>query len=147
MSERFDLKRFVIKNVDILKKEKKRKKEDSGYRHLKTKLLFITVATAVIALVVVVALYNFIFRGRFANLVVDFMCDFVYAGYNDAYERALWTYRQVVRNYLSLYFLAGVRCNHRINCADGLMSTVFVTMFCGDQPRASSADAGKEISG
>ena len=108
MSERFDLKRFVIKNVDILKKEKKRKKEDSGYRHLKTKLLFITVATAVIALVVVVALYNFIFRGRFANLVVDFMCDFVYAGYNDAYERALWTYRQVVRNYLSLYFLAGV---------------------------------------
>lgn len=60
MSERFDLKRFVIKNVDILKKEKKRKKEDSGYRHLKTKLLFITVATAVIALVVVVALYNFI---------------------------------------------------------------------------------------
>lgn len=85
-----------------------RKKQDSGYRHLKMKLLFITVTTAVMALICAVALYNFIFRGRFANLVVDFMCDFVYAGYNDAYERALWTYRQVVRNYLSLYFLAGV---------------------------------------
>lgn len=85
-----------------------RKRQDDGYRHLKMKLLFITVATAVIALVIVVALYNFIFRGRFANFVVNFMCDIVYAGYQDAYERALWTYRQVVRNYLSLYFLAGV---------------------------------------
>lgn len=85
-----------------------RKKQDSGYRHLKMKLLFITVTTAVMALICAVALYNFIFRGRFANLVVDFLSDFVYAGYNDAYERALWTYRQVVRNYLSLYFLAGV---------------------------------------
>lgn len=85
-----------------------RKKQDSGYRHLKMKLLFITVTTAVMALICAIALYNFIFRGRFANLVVDFMCDFVYAGYNDAYERALWMYRQVVRNYLSLYFLAGV---------------------------------------
>ena len=75
---------------------------------MKTKLLFITVATAVIALVVVVALYNFIFRGRFANLVVGFMSDFIYAGYEDAYERALSMYRQVVRNHLSLYFLAGV---------------------------------------
>lgn len=72
------------------------------------KLLFITVTTAVMALICAIALYNFIFRGRFANLVVDFLSDFVYAGYNDAYERALWTYRQVVRNYLSLYFLAGV---------------------------------------
>ena len=85
-----------------------RKKQDSGYRHLKMKLLFITVTTAVMALICAIALYNFIFRGRFANLVVDFLSDFVYAGYNDAYERALWTYRQVVRNYLSLYFLAGV---------------------------------------
>ena len=85
-----------------------RKKQDSGYRHLKMKLLFITVTTAVKALICAIALYNFIFRGRFANLVVDFLSDFVYAGYNDAYERALWTYRQVVRNYLSLYFLAGV---------------------------------------
>lgn len=85
-----------------------RKKQDSGYRHLKAKLLFITVATAVLALVCAIALYNFIFRGRFANLVVDFMSDFVYAGYKDAYERALSTYRQVIRNYLSLYFLGGV---------------------------------------
>ncbi len=85
-----------------------RKKQDSGYRHLKAKLLFITVATAVLALVCAIALYNFIFRGRFANLVVDFMSDFVYAGYKDVYERALSTYRQVIRNYLSLYFLGGV---------------------------------------
>lgn len=84
------------------------KKQDSGYRHLKAKLLLITIATAVIALIIVVALYNFIFRGRFANFVVDFLCNIIYAGYSDAYDRALWTYQHGVRNYLSLYFLAGV---------------------------------------
>lgn len=84
------------------------KKQDSGYRHLKAKLLLITIATAVIALIIVVALYNFIFRGRFANFVVDFLCDIIYAGYSDAYDRALWMYQHGVRNYLSLYFLGGV---------------------------------------
>lgn len=85
-----------------------RKKQDSGYRHLKAKLLLITIAIAVIALIIVVALYNFIFRGRFANFVVDFLCNIIYAGYSDAYDRALWVYQHGVRNYLSLYFLAGV---------------------------------------
>lgn len=85
-----------------------RKKQDSGYRHLKAKLLLITIATAVIALIIVVALYNFIFRGRFANFVVDFLCNIIYAGYSNAYDRALWAYQHGVRNYLSLYFLAGV---------------------------------------
>lgn len=85
-----------------------RKKQDSGYRHLKAKLLLITIATAVIALIIVVALYNFIFRGRFANFVVNFLCDIIYAGYSDAYDRALWMYQHGVRNYLSLYFLGGV---------------------------------------
>lgn len=84
------------------------KRRDSGYRHLKTKLLLITIVTAVIAVTIVVALYNFIFRGHFANFVVGFLCDFVYAGYKDAYDRALGTYTQVVRNYLSLYFLGGM---------------------------------------
>lgn len=85
-----------------------RKRQDSGYRHLKIKLMLITVATAVIALLVVTALYNFIFRGRFADFVVNFLSNFIYAGYMDAYNRALEMYRQVVRNYLSLYFLGGV---------------------------------------
>lgn len=85
-----------------------RKRQDSGYRHLKIKLMLITVATAVIALLVVTALYNFIFRGRFADFVVNFLSNFIYAGYKDAYNRALEMYRQVVRNYLSLYFLGGV---------------------------------------
>lgn len=85
-----------------------RKRQGSGYRQLKTKLLFVTVATAVIAVVLCIALYNFVFRGRFANLVVDFLCDVIYAGYTDAYDRALSTYRRVVRNYLDWYFMGGV---------------------------------------
>lgn len=53
-------------------------------------------------------MYNFIFRGRFANLVVNFLCDIIYAGYDDAYEKALWTYRNVIRLYLDWYFMGGV---------------------------------------
>ncbi len=84
------------------------KRQDSGFRHLKTKLVLITIATEVIAIVIAVALYNFIFRGRFANFVVNFMCDFIFAGQEDAYDRALLTYRQVIRNYLDWYFLGGI---------------------------------------
>ena len=85
-----------------------RKRQDSGYRHLKIKLMLITVATAVIALLIVTALYNFIFRGRFADFVVNFLSNFIYAGYKDSYDRALVTYRRVVRNYLDWYFMGGV---------------------------------------
>lgn len=85
-----------------------RKRQDSGYRHLKIKLMLITVATAVIALLIVTALYNFIFRGRFADFVVNLLSNFIYAGYKDAYDRALVTYRRVVRNYLDWYFMGGV---------------------------------------
>lgn len=85
-----------------------RKRQTSGYRHLKIKLLLITIATAVIAFLAAAALYNFIFRGRFANFVVNFLCDFVFADYEDAYDRALLTYRQVVRNYLEWYYMGGV---------------------------------------
>ena len=70
--------------------------------------MLITVATAVIALLIVTALYNFIFRGRFADFVVNFLSNFIYAGYKDSYDRALVTYRRVVRNYLDWYFMGGV---------------------------------------
>lgn len=95
-------------NLDIKKiKIKIRKRQDSGYRHLKLKLLLITIATVIIAFFAVLALYNFIFRGRFANLVVGFLSHVVYAGHKDAYERALTSYRHVVRNYLEWYFMGG----------------------------------------
>lgn len=104
MSEWLSTIRFHIKKYHL----KFKNRRDNSYRHLKVKLLLVTVATAVMAFAAAVALYNFIFRGRFANFVVDFMCHFIYAGYKDAYERALATYSQVVRNHLSLYFLGGV---------------------------------------
>ncbi|MDE7476583.1 MAG: HAMP domain-containing histidine kinase, partial [Lachnospiraceae bacterium] len=62
----------------------------------------------IIAFYVVVALYNFIFRGHFANFVVGFLSNVLYARYTDAYDRALTTYQRLVRNYLEWYFMGGM---------------------------------------
>ncbi|MEZ3431947.1 MAG: HAMP domain-containing histidine kinase [Lachnospiraceae bacterium] len=53
-------------------------------------------------------LYDFVFRGRFANFVVGFLSHVIYAGRTDAYERALGTYQRIVRNYLDWYFMGGI---------------------------------------
>lgn len=84
------------------------RKNDSGYKQLKTKLLFVTAATVFIAFAVILALYNFVFHGHFADFVVDFLSHFVYAGETDAYQKALLLYRRVIRNYRDWYFIGGV---------------------------------------
>ncbi|MDE7030523.1 MAG: HAMP domain-containing histidine kinase [Lachnospiraceae bacterium] len=92
----------------IKKDAAKRQRRDSGYQQLKTKLLFVTIFTMVTAVMLVIALYMFIFRGHFANAVVGFLSNFIYAKYEDAYDRAYTTYHLVVRQYISWYFVAGM---------------------------------------
>ena len=87
---------------------KRIKRQDSGYRQLKTKLFLVTVLTMFFSVAGAVFLYNFVFRGRFANVVVGFLHHIVYAGETDAYERARQTYRHVIRNYLDWYFGGGI---------------------------------------
>jgi len=84
------------------------RKKDSGYKQLKTKLLFVTFGTVLISFIVIEMMYNFIFRGNFANMVVGFLTRFIYAGQEGAYDRALTTYRQVIRNYQEWYFVGGI---------------------------------------
>ena len=87
---------------------KRIKRQDSGYRQLKTKLFLVTVLTMFFSVAGAVFLYNFVFRGRFANVVVGFLHHIVYAGETDAYERARQTYQHVIRNYLDWYFGGGI---------------------------------------
>ena len=72
-----------------------KKRKDNGYRQLKTKLLLVTIITMVFSVLGAALLYDFVFRGRFANFVVGFLSHIVYAGRKDAYERALETYQHI----------------------------------------------------
>ena len=85
-----------------------KKRADNGYRQLKTRLLLVTIITMVFSVLAAALLYDFVFRGRFANFVVGFLSHVIYAGRTDAYERALGTYQRIVRNYLDWYFMGGI---------------------------------------
>lgn len=99
MSERFGMN--LIKHMQ-------KKRQDSGYRQLKTRLFLVTIFTMFLSVAGAVFLYNFVFHGRFANVVVGFLHHIVYAGKADAYERARQTYQHVIRNYLDWYFGGGI---------------------------------------
>ncbi|MDE7323517.1 MAG: HAMP domain-containing histidine kinase [Lachnospiraceae bacterium] len=89
-------------------KSKRKKRQDSGYKQLKTKLLLVTVSTMLFSVIGALMLYDFVFRGRFANFVVGFLSHVVYTGKKDAYELARETYRLLIRNYLDWYFMGGI---------------------------------------
>lgn len=89
-------------------KHRRKKLQDSGYSQLKTKLFLVTILTVVFSVASIALLYDFVFRGRFANFVVGFLHHFVYAGKTDAYERARETYQHVIRNYSEWYFVGGI---------------------------------------
>lgn len=84
------------------------KKKDDSYQQLKTKLFLVSVIVMFLSIIGITVLYNFVIRGRFADFVVEFLRRVIYAGQKDAYDRALETYRQVVRNYREWYFMGGV---------------------------------------
>lgn len=85
-----------------------KKRQDSGYGQVKTKLFLVTIFTMLFAVLGASLLYDFVFRGRFANFVVGFLDHVIYAGRKDAYERARETYQLYIRNYLEWYFMGGI---------------------------------------
>lgn len=89
-----------------MRNQKKRK--ESGYGQVKTKLFLVTIFTMLFSVLGASLLYDFVFRGRFANFVVGFLDHVIYAGRKDAYERARETYRLYIRNYLEWYFMGGI---------------------------------------
>ncbi len=86
----------------------RKKRQDSGYGQVKTKLFLVTIFTMLFSVLGASLLYDFVFRGRFANFVVGFLDHVIYAGRKDAYERARETYQLYIRNYLDWYFMGGI---------------------------------------
>lgn len=93
-------------NSDLLGRrswnQRNRKRKDE-YRTLQTKLLMRTVLFMSAAVIGIWALYNFLWRGHFADTVVDFLDAYIYGDY----DQALGVYQRVFRNYESLYFALG----------------------------------------
>lgn len=85
-----------------------KKRQESGYGQVKTKLFLVTIFTMLFSVLGASLLYDFVFRGRFANFVVGFLDHVIYAGRKDAYERARETYQLYIRNYLEWYFMGGI---------------------------------------
>ena len=85
-----------------------KKRQDSGYGQVKTKLFLVTIFTMLFSVLGASLLYDFVFRGRFANFVVGFLDHVIYSGRKDAYERARETYQLYIRNYLEWYFMGGI---------------------------------------
>lgn len=86
----------------------RKKRKESGYGQIKTKLFLVTIFTMLFSVLGASLLYDFVFRGRFANFVVGFLDHVIYAGRKDAYERARETYQLYIRNYLDWYFMGGI---------------------------------------
>ncbi len=86
----------------------RKKRKESGYGQVKTKLFLVTIFTMLFSVLGASLLYDFVFRGRFANFVVGFLDHVIYAGRKDAYERARETYQLYIRNYLEWYFMGGI---------------------------------------
>ena len=88
---------------------KRKAKSNSDYRQLKTKLFFNTIIMMAAAVFGIELLYRFVFYGNFANWMVTFLEKIAYRGdINTAQIWAMETYRNVFRNYSSLYFLGGI---------------------------------------
>ncbi len=86
----------------------KNDRSKGGYGSLKIKILLNTILILLLTFVGIQLLYQFVFRGHFANFVVAILEKAVYRGQPYAYDMALGTYQQTVRNYVEWYYLAGV---------------------------------------
>lgn len=80
-----------------------RQRRRDDYGPLQTKVFMRTILLMLAAVIGIWALYNFLWRGHFANTVVGFLDLYIYADY----ERSLEVYQRVFRNNESLIFMLG----------------------------------------
>lgn len=73
------------------------------YRPFRTRLFMQTVLLMFAAVIGIWALYNFLWRGHFANTVVSFLNLYIYGDY----RQSLDVYQRVFRNNESLFFMLG----------------------------------------
>ncbi len=86
----------------------KRHKLSDDYRQLKNKIFVSTLLMLLLAVVILSLLYRYIFFGRFANFVVNFLADFVYAKRKEPYAQALNFYQTFIRSNMEPLFLTAI---------------------------------------
>lgn len=82
------------------KKEKKQKAEKE-YKQLQGTLFLKTAIMMIVAVVGIFLLYNYVFRSHFSSIIVNWLFQYIYGDYEEAYS----AYNNVIRDNRNLYVL------------------------------------------
>lgn len=82
------------------KKEKKQKAEKE-YKQLQGTLFLKTAIMMIVAVVGIFLLYNYVFRSHFSSIIVNWLYQYIYGDYEEAYS----AYNNVIRDNRNLYVL------------------------------------------
>lgn len=86
-----------------IRRHRIRQRRRNDYGPLQTKVFMRTILLMLAAVIGIWALYNFMWRGHFADTVVGFLDLYIYGDY----KRSLEVYQRVFRNNESLFFMLG----------------------------------------
>ena len=84
-----------------MNKMNKKQKIEKDYKQLQHSLFLKTAVRLTVAILGIVLLYNYVFRGHFSTIIVRWLYQYVYSNYDDAYN----AYNTVIRVNRNLYVL------------------------------------------
>lgn len=84
-----------------MNKMNKKQKIEKDYKQLQHSLFLKTAVWLTVAILGIVLLYNYVFRGHFSTIIVRWLYQYVYSNYDDAYN----AYNTVIRINRNLYVL------------------------------------------
>ena len=87
-------------DIPLNKKEKKQKAEKE-YKQLQGTLFLKTAIMMIVAVVGIFLLYNYVFRSHFSSIIVNWLFQYIYGDYEEAYS----AYNNVIRDNRNLYVL------------------------------------------
>lgn len=84
-----------------MNKMNKKQKIEKDYKQLQHSLFLKTAVRLTVAILGIVLLYNYVFRGHFSTIIVRWLYQYIYSNYDDAYN----AYNTVIRVNRNLYVL------------------------------------------
>ena len=84
-----------------MNKMNKKREIEKDYKQLQRSLFLKTAVWLTVAILGIVLLYNYVFRGHFSTIIVRWLYQYVYSNYDDAYN----AYNTVIRVNRNLYVL------------------------------------------
>ena len=84
-----------------MNKMNKKQKIEKDYKQLQHSLFLKTAVWLTVAILGIVLLYNYVFRGHFSTIIVRWLYQYIYSNYDDAYN----AYNTVIRVNRNLYVL------------------------------------------